>query len=222
MSRKAKKTSIFLTKIARLKASRVLKAHLGIMGQKSAYAKVLGSWRKSLVNLSIGFSLLKRYWIISSFKRFIQVSSTQGPSSWVSQGSPGVSLRPHASRFRSRLRWMLWCGLAFFILVWVLCFFLNSEAFDRYLVFESLEAYREGITRGKGAIHWIVDERQVSIAVSALDLIKHPRVLMSFQACAKALKLGALQALCFSLLCLAFLGIYAYRSRQRQIKAEKD
>ena len=112
-------------------------------------------------------------------------------------------------------RSVFWIVLILFVLLWILCFVLNSEAFDRYLVFESLDAYREGLLRGKRATHWLLDENQQAIEVVARDLIKHPRTMISLEACFKAFKAGALQALGFSFLFLGLFGIY-FDSKQRQ------
>ncbi len=238
MSRKAKKTSIFLSKIARVKASRVLKAHLGTIAQKSAYAKVLGSWKKFLGTLSIGFAppgwfnaclkkqaLQKTSWIISSFKKNIQVISTQGWASKASRekpvlkkgrfGSPLISFLNPIRQCLSSVRSVLWVGIICFSILWVLCFVAETSYFERHLGFRCLHAFRDVMIGDSWAPHLLFNPEKL-MEVSALDFIYHPLIVESVKACITGLAWGSLKALSLTLLFLALLGIYVYRSRQGQ------
>lgn len=230
--------SIFLTKIARVKASRVLKAHLGTMAQKSAYAKVLGSCKKFLGTLSIGFAppgwfnaclkkqaLQKTSWIISSFKRFIQAVSTQGWASKASRekpllkkgsfGSPLISFLDPIRHGLSSVRSVLWVGIICFSILWVLCFVAETSYFDRHLGFRCLHAFRDVMIGDSWAPHLLFNPEKL-MEVSALDFIYHPLIMESVKACITGLAWGGLKALSLTLLFLALLGIYVYRSRQWQ------
>ena len=238
MSKKAKNRSICLIKIARVKASRVLKAPLGTMAQKSAYAKVLGSWKKFLDTLSIGFvppgwfnaflkkqGLQKTSWIISSFKKFIQVVSTQGWASKASRekpvfkkGSFGSPLSSLAAirHCVSSVRSLLWIGLIYFGVLWGLCFFANTAFFERHCGFRFLGAYLN-VMIGESEVLDLIFSPDKWVEISALDFIQHPFMQNCFEACITALKRAALQALLLTLLFLALLGICVYRNRQGQV-----
>jgi hypothetical protein len=233
MSTKAKKTSIFLSKIARFKAIRVLKTHLGTMAQKSAYAKVLGSWKKCLGTLSIGFAppgwfkacFQKTSWMISSFKRFIQVASMQGWASKASQERPifkksgadsALSRFLYAIRHcLSSIRLVLWVVIIYFSILWVLCFVAQTSSFDRHLGFRCLHAFRDVMIGDIWAPHLLFNPDKL-VEVSALDFIYHPLILESVKACITGLAWGGLQALFLTLLFLGLLRICGYRSRQVQ------
>ena len=186
-----------------------------IKAKMKVSARFAGFWKKVFnpqkpKEAVVGLRSLSQWKLVLFKKRTATVKSSLKD---FRSGSPSTT---HSLRmFWQWGRSVFWIVVILFILLWVLCFFLNSEVFDRYLVFEALDAYREGILGGKRATHWLLDENQQPIEVVARDLIKHPRTVMSLEACFKALKLGARHALFFSLLFLALFGIY-FDSKQRQ------
>lgn len=169
--------------------------------KKTAAARFVGFSKKAFnpqkpKKAAVGLRSLSD-WIALLFKK----KRTATVKSSLKDFTSGGQLTMHSVRmFGQAARSVFWIVVILFILLWGMCFFLNTKAFDRYLVFESLDAYRKGILRGKRATHWLLDENQQPIEVVARDLIKHPRTRISLEACFKSFKVGALQALFLSLI----------------------
>ncbi len=120
-----------------------------------------------------------------------------------------------ATRFNILFCLMIFMGLC------VLCFYLETESYDRYLLIETVQATCTWLLRGSASVHTLLDIDGDWVQVSAASLMDHPQTLKSFENCLAALHKAFYQAMMGALLSLIGVGAWFYYRGKKQ-RASKE